>query len=62
MDETHPAAVAVEVAATATGSGADGAASVTGVPGEVRITVRDGSAALAEYLGGATVPDITPGA
>lgn len=62
VDETHPAAVAVEVAATATGSGADGAASVTGVPGEVRITVRDGSAALAEHLGGATVPDITPGA
>ncbi len=62
VDETHPAAVAVEVAATATRAGADGAASVTGAPGEVRITVRDGSAALAEHLGGATVPDITPGA
>ncbi|MGQ4405528.1 4'-phosphopantetheinyl transferase superfamily protein [Streptomyces hayashii] len=53
VDGKHPAAVAV--AATPTEAGADGGVRVTEPPGGVRVTVRDGSAALAAYVRGATV-------
>ncbi|MEU5630245.1 4'-phosphopantetheinyl transferase family protein [Streptomyces rishiriensis] len=60
VDEVHPAAVAVAGAAGA-GAGADGAVGATEAPGGVRITVRDGSAALAAYVRGASDSDVTPG-
>ncbi|MER6786895.1 4'-phosphopantetheinyl transferase superfamily protein [Streptomyces sp. NPDC000658] len=53
---THPAAVAV------TGAAAAGATGVEGTPGDVRVTLRDGSAALAEYVRRTTVADTPPGA
>ncbi|GGR66049.1 4'-phosphopantetheinyl transferase [Streptomyces humidus] len=61
VDEVHPAAVAVAPVRARAGVGTEEAVGVTGAPAGVGITVRDGSAALAEYVRSATATGILPG-